>query len=115
MTRQFKIAALFVGSISLCGCFAAALAGAGAEAGYVAAQDDRTTSETLTDQRITSTVKTKLIADQTVSGLDINVDTFKSNVTLKGVVDNQDEVTQAMKIARNVSGVKGVTSKLVVQ
>ena len=74
--------ALSLSAATLSGCWLA-VAGAGAEGGYIAAQDDRSTSETLTDQRITSTIKTQMIADSDVSGMDINVDTFKGNVTLR--------------------------------
>jgi hyperosmotically inducible protein len=100
-------------SLSVSGCWLVA-AGAGAEAGYVASQDDRSVGETLDDQRITAEVKTKLLADQEVSGLDINVDTFKKEVTLKGVVDNQNEADLALAIAQNVKGVRVVHSKLFV-
>ena len=98
---------------ALSGCLAAA-AGVGAEVGYVATQEDRSISQTLEDQRITASVKTKLLADPDVSGLDINVDTFKGMVSLKGVVDNQREIDRAIYLAQTVSGVKEVTPKLVV-
>lgn len=99
--------------IGLNGCWLVA-AGAGGEAGYVAAQDDRTTSQTLTDQRITASVKSLLLADSEVSGLAINVDTFKSDVTLKGVVDTEHEREKAISIAMTVSGVNSVKNKLVI-
>ena len=110
-----KLNYLFVAGIALCaqGCIAAA-AGAGAEAGYVLTQGERTAGETVDDQRITASVKASLLADQDVSGLDINVDTFKKSVTLKGVVDSLQEAEKAVSLARNISGVKDVTSKLVV-
>lgn len=98
---------------SMSGCLLAA-AGAGGEAAYVLTQPDRTASETLVDQRITTAVKTRLLADRTVSGLDINVDTFKTIVTLKGVVDSEAKVTRALEIARTTDGVNDVKSKLVV-
>ncbi|MCC6955044.1 MAG: hypothetical protein IT290_13080 [Deltaproteobacteria bacterium] len=69
------------------GCWAVA-AGAGAEAAYVATQEDRTAGETIDDQRIPATVKSRLLADRTVSGMDINVDTFRRVVVLKGVVES---------------------------
>lgn len=97
----------------LAGCWAVA-AGAGAEAAYVATQPDRTALETLQDQSITSSVKTRLLADPAVSGLDINVDTFKSTVTLRGMVRSEEERSRALSIARETSGVEAVVSKLVV-
>ena len=100
---------------STSGCFLLAAGAAGGEAGYIAAQEDRTAEETVRDQGITASVKSKLVADGDVSGFDINVDTFKQQVTLKGVVDSEQEKQKALQIARSVSGVKSVTSKLVVQ
>lgn len=100
--------------LSLSGCWLA-LAGAGAEAGYVAAQDDRTALETLADQRITATIKTKLLADPQVSGLNINVDTFKKSVTLKGFVKNDAEADKAVALARSTEGVVGVNPRLVIE
>ena len=92
----------------------AAAAGVGAEAGYVATQDDRTTGETLADQYITSAIKTKLLADSTTPGMDINVDTFKAAVTLRGALRSQEQVDRAIEIARSINDVKSVESKLVV-
>ena len=44
-----NIAGLMLATVSLSGCFLFA-AGAGAEAGYVASQDEKTTGETIDDQ-----------------------------------------------------------------
>lgn len=95
------------------GCWVAA-AGVGAEAGYVAAQDDRTVGETLDDQVITTKVKSKLVADKEVSGFDLNVDSNKGYVTLKGFVESEYEANKAIELASSVSGVKSVISKIVV-
>ena len=95
------------------GCLLAA-AGAGAEVGYVATQDDRTASETVQDQVITSSIKTKLIADSVAPGMDINVDTFRGHVTLRGALRSQDQVDRALRIARETEDVKDVESKLVI-
>ncbi len=104
---------LLVSISSLSGCLLAA-AGVGAETAYIATQEDRTTQESLTDQRITAMIKTKLLADQRVSGLNINVDTFKSSVTLKGFVSSQEEAAVAIELANSVDGVSSVTQKLFV-
>ena len=102
-------------ALTLTGCWAAvAGAGVGAEGGYIAAQDDRTAGETVTDQRITATVKTKLLADPDTHAMAINVDTFKSDVTLKGIVRTQHEANRVMEVARSVSGVNSVRSKMIV-
>ena len=108
-------------AISLCviasavtGCWAAA-AGAGAEAGYVMSQRDRTAAQTVDDQRITTAVKTGLMGDEGLRAFSINVDTFKGAVTLTGPVNTQAEADRAVRIARDVSGVNGVRSKLRVE
>jgi len=111
--RIFGLGLLLGSSLCLGGCWLAA-AGAGAEVAYVATQEDRSVAETIDDQGIVSSVKVKLLADSTVSGLDINVDSFKGVVTLKGVVASQKEATQAIALARSVKGVKAVQSKLFV-
>lgn len=113
-SNTLKIIALTALILPSAGCWVAA-AGVGAEAGYVAAQEDRTAGETIDDQRITASVKTKLLADSDVSGLSINVDTFKRVVTLKGIVGSQYEADKAMSLARSVSGVRNVESKLHVE
>ncbi len=104
LNRTILLAGAIV-SLALSGCWAA-VAGVGAEAGYIAAQEDRTVGETVDDQRITSLVKTKLLSDAEVSGLDINVDTFKGEVTLRGFVDSPHEASTAISLAQSVSGVK---------
>lgn len=114
MIHEFKYSVFAVAiSAIVCGCIPVA-AGAGAEAGYVISQDDRTAGETIDDQRITASVKTKLLADPDVSGLDINVDTMRKNVTLKGFVKTGREAVRAIELAQGVSGVRTVQSKLIV-
>ena len=100
-------------SLSLSGCLLVA-AGAGAEAGYVATQDDRTASETMKDQAIVASIKTQLIADPEVSAFDINVDSFKGNVTWRGALRTSNEKSRAVELAERTDGVKDVISKLVV-
>ena len=97
----------------LSGCWLAAGAAVGAETGYIASQEERTAGETIDDQAILASVKTKLLADPDVSGLDINVDVFKSAVQLRGYVKTQHEIDRAIQIASGVGGVKSVESKLV--
>lgn len=76
---------------------------------YAAAQK---TAEVVTDAEITSAVKTKLLADTTVGGLKIDVDTTKGVVTLTGPVNSAAEKTQALHLAKETKGVKKVVSKL---
>jgi hyperosmotically inducible periplasmic protein len=79
---------------------------------------DRTSSESLgdkmSDASLTATVKSKLLADPDTSGLRIDVDTKDKVVTLTGKVKSQAEKGQAVQIARNTEGVKGVNDKLTI-
>ena len=110
--KQHRISVRSIGSffalaltlVAFSGC-AVALVGAGAGAGYVLAQEDRGASETIDDQRIISEVKLKLLGDSAVTGRDINVDSFKRVVTLRGVVRSDEEQLRAIEIAEGVSGV----------
>jgi hyperosmotically inducible periplasmic protein len=95
------------------GCWLA-VAGAGAEAGYVATQEERTVSETVTDQTIVARVKAKLAIDSSVPALDINVDSDRGVVTLRGVVESDEIARQAISLARTVGDVRRVESQLVV-
>ena len=67
------------------------------------------------DTWITTKVKTSLLADTDVAGLDINVDTVNGVVTLSGQVDQQAQIEHAARIARDIEGVTEVqTTRLVV-
>ena len=109
--RRFLLPFLIV-LFGLTGCWAAAIGAGGAEAGYVLTQADRSAGETIDDQRITASVKSRLLADPDVSGLNINVDTFKKVVTLQGTLDSDDEVREAIQLSEAVSGVREVRSRI---
>ena len=66
------------------------------------------------DPGITASVKTKLLADPTVGGLRIDVDTRDGIVTLSGQVKSPAERDLALKLARETDGVKTVENKLTV-
>jgi osmotically-inducible protein OsmY len=70
------------------------------------------TGEVVTDAAITSAVKTKLLGDPDVKGLNIDVDTTNGVVTLTGVVHTAAERTEALRLARNTKGVKNVKNNL---
>lgn len=72
----------------------------------------RGVGETLGDAGITTAVKTKLLADTTVGGLSIDVDTTEAVVTLKGEVHSAAEKRRAMEIARETNGVKSVKDQM---
>jgi len=67
-----------------------------------------------TDAGITSAVKTKMAADNTVKASEINVDTHNHVVTLNGTVGSNAEKERAVMIARNTKGVTSVVDNLTV-
>lgn len=64
------------------------------------------------DAWITAKVKTMLLKDEGVKGLDVNVETHKGTVQLAGWVNTPMQIAQAEKIARSVEGVTGVKNDL---
>ncbi len=72
----------------------------------------RSFSQVMTDASITASVKTKLLTNGEVSGLEINVDTHQGTVVLSGEVDNSVEKMLAEYIARDDNDVERVINKL---
>lgn len=67
---------------------------------------------TLTDAKIATVIKTRLLMDSDISGFDIDVDVESGNVTLTGHVDSDAERQLAIEIAKNASDVKDVEDNL---
>lgn len=65
------------------------------------------------DTWITTKVKSSLLADSDVSGLDIEVETVNGVVTLTGQVDEQAQIDRATEIARDIEGVTEVRTAAV--
>jgi hyperosmotically inducible periplasmic protein len=78
-----------------------------------------TTGETLgqniDDTTLTTSVKTKLLADKLVNLTRIDVDTYNGVVSLNGVVSTPAEKERAEEIAQSVDGVKKVVNNLQVR
>lgn len=72
----------------------------------------KTVGDTIDDATITGRVKTSMLNDPAVSGLKIDVDTFKGVVTLSGAVKSQAEADKAVAIAKQTPGVADVKSTL---
>ncbi|WP_278383320.1 BON domain-containing protein [Alteromonas mediterranea] len=66
----------------------------------------------LTDAKIATVIKTRLLMDTDISGFDIDVDVENGVVTLTGEVDSDAERDLAVEIAKNASDVKDVESDL---
>ena len=87
------------------------LVGGAAEGGYVAGKK-QTAQQTIRDQAITSSIKTKMIANPDVAARNINVDTDNGIVSLLGTVRTKKEESIVIKTARATKGVRKVISKL---
>lgn len=74
-----------------------------------------TPGEYVDDVAITTKVKAKLLDDESVEGLDVNVDSTNGKVTLTGWADSDAEARAAGQLAREVEGVKSVENKLQVK
>ena len=86
-------------------------------AAYAADSDKHRSAATVVKESvITTKIKTKLAAEHPGSMKHIKVDTNKNGVvSLTGTANNQEEINQAVTIARNTEGVKSVKSSLKVQ
>ncbi|MBU2977185.1 BON domain-containing protein [Alteromonas sp. C1M14] len=76
--------------------------------------DEDDTSE-LTDAKIATVIKTRLLMDTDISGFDIDVDVENGMVTLSGTVDSDAERDLAVEIAKNADDVKDVEDSLTVE
>lgn len=72
-----------------------------------------TAGNAIGDAAITAKVKTALLADPDVKGLQIEVDTKDGAVLLTGTADNESNAAKATTIARGIDGVKSVENKVV--
>lgn len=69
-------------------------------------------AEGIDDAALTARVKSRLLASENTSGLQIDVDTTESVVTLSGEVDSDTERELAGLIAANTPGVSSVRNEL---
>lgn len=66
----------------------------------------------LDDSVITAKVKTALLNDSSIKGLDISVNTRAGEVQLSGFVDNQAQMDRAVEVAQGMEGVTQVTNQM---
>lgn len=76
------------------------------------ARKDQEPEELVGSATISTKVKTKLLTDQRVNGLDVNVDSFEDTVLLTGFVRSQEEKERAALLAGQVPGVREVENEL---
>lgn len=103
----FSLCSVFL----LSGCAAAVVTGAAA-GGYYAAKSDRSAAEVSNDASITSAINTRYVKDDLISAFDVDVDTRRGVVTLTGTVRSAEAARRAVELARSVTGVKHVDSRL---
>lgn len=70
-----------------------------------------TTSRT-DDAALTAKVKAKLLSEDALNGMNIDVDTQSGVVFLSGVVETADQKRKAIELAQNTEGVRDVEDNL---
>lgn len=76
--------------------------------------EDRTFGEVVDDATLTATVKSKLLWSKNTEGLDMDVDTKKGAVTLRGGAESDAAKALAGRMAENTRGVTSVDNRLIV-
>jgi osmotically-inducible protein OsmY len=74
----------------------------------------RQAGKKINDASITSQIKAKLLADESITASGINVDTVRKVVYLKGYVPNQTSRRKAILVAQRTKGVIRVVDLLTV-
>lgn len=77
---------------------------------YKAARDERSMGTIMDDTTLSGKIKYQLLKDDTVKGLDISVYVYYGKVYLVGVVESNNQKSQAINIAKSIEGVKSVTT-----
>jgi hyperosmotically inducible protein len=72
----------------------------------------RSAAANVDDAGITASVKTKIVADKAANLTRIDVDTIRGTVYLNGLVDTAEQRARAERLAKQISGVKGVVNNL---
>lgn len=84
-------------------------------AGCATTRTQESTGEYIDDTTLTTKVKAVLLHDSQVSGLAINVETFKGVVQLSGFAKNDGERRKAAELARAVKGVSEVRNDIIIK
>jgi hyperosmotically inducible protein len=76
---------------------------------YKAAVDERSLGEQYDDEKITMAIRKKFSDDEKIKYFDISTYVYNGHVFLVGEYEAADQKNQAVKLARQVEGVKSVT------
>jgi osmotically-inducible protein OsmY len=99
--QQPKRLSAFFGAVLLAGIL-----------GCAATSTREGTGEYVDDSAITTKVKSAMLGSSGLKSTDIGVETFKGVVQLSGFVDSQAQMSQAVKVAEGVGGVKSVKNDM---
>ncbi len=80
--------------------------------GCAATATRQSTGEYVDDAAITAKVKATILDRPSLKVLDIQVETLRGVVHLRGIVASQSMMDEAGKVARGVNGVKSVKNEL---
>jgi len=105
-----RISSVLLLVLLLSGC--TALAVGGSSGGSQQGGSARPSSVVSSDNAITASIKAEFAADSTVSGFNVGVRTYKGTVTLTGSVGSLVAREQAVRLARNTSGVVAVNNQI---
>ena len=75
----------------------------------------RAKAERFSDDGLTARVRAELLKDPDIKSLDVSVETYRGHVLLSGLVDDQEQVRNAGRIASGVRGVVSVKNALIVK
>ncbi|KGK43381.1 transporter [Nitrincola sp. A-D6] len=84
-------------------------------AGCAAPEKQQTVGAYIDDTTITTRVKATILEDPELRVNEINVETFDGVVQLSGFVSSQTEINRAVRVTRNVEGVKSVKNDMQVK
>ena len=74
-----------------------------------------TVIDNVVDVEVSNHVKTALVSEPSLAGLDITVITTKGDVRLTGVVQNQKQIETALNVARAAEGSHTIHTELTVK
>lgn len=105
----------FIQQCSVFACMIAAVSLVTFTTGCSGDRYSRSTGQTFDDAGTTARVKSSLLADPQVSGVDVKVDTYRGTVQLTGFVDTPQQKQRAEELARGQDGVQFVKNDIMVK
>jgi osmotically-inducible protein OsmY len=84
-------------------------------AAYAEGPTKRSTGEYVDDKAVSAKVKAALLKDPDVKGLQVNVETYNGVVQLSGFVDEPEQASRAVEVAKGIGGVKSVKNDMKVK